>query len=256
MTPQTNPGSEGADPAPEAGPRRDAGAWFYDATRILWDWARSLALALILFMAFRTFVLEPFTIPTASMEGTILVGDFLLVNKAVYGAEIPGTPVRLPALHEPVLGEVVVFTPPHDPEKNYVKRLVGVGGDVLEMREKVLYRNGEPLEEPYVQHLDGRGDAFHPRMRWQRGYLADGADGGGYRPSRDNWGPILVPPGRLFVLGDNRDNSEDSRYWGFVTRESLRGRPWRVYYSSDTTGGSGFDWLREVRWDRIWGKVE
>lgn len=256
MTADPTPGMEGPDPAHGAGPRRDAGSWFQGAARLLWDWARSLALALILFMGFRTFVLEPFTIASGSMEGTILVGDFLLVNKAVYGAEIPGTPVRLPALHEPVLGEVVVFTPPHDPEKNYVKRLVGVGGDVLEMREKVLYRNGEPLEEPYVQHLDGRGDAFHPRMRWQRRHLAQGVEREQYRPTRDNWGPILVPPGRLFVLGDNRDNSEDSRYWGFVTRESLRGRPWRVYYSSDTTGDGGFDWIREVRWNRIWGKVE
>jgi signal peptidase I len=223
---------------------------------MIWDWTRSLALALLLFLAFRTFVLEPFTIPTASMEGTILVGDFLLVNKAVYGAEIPGTQVRFPALHEPIRGEVVVFNPPHDPDKNYVKRLLGIGGDVLEMRDKVLFRNGEPVEEPYVQHLDGRGDAFHPAMRWQRGHLAEGVDPRRYRPTRDNWGPILVPRDQLFFLGDNRDNSEDSRYWGFVDREAVRGRPWRVYYSSDGGSEGRLDWMREVRWGRIWGKVE
>jgi signal peptidase I len=217
--------------------------------RIVWEWTRSVIVAFALFVVVRAFVVEAFKIPTGSMEGTLLVGDFLLVNKAVYGAEIPGLGLHLPALDEPDRGDVVVFTPPHEPRKNYVKRLVGLPGDTLEMREKVLVINGRPLEEPYARFIDPRGDARHPNMRWQASHLI--ASPRDYHPSRDTWGPLVVPDGSFFVLGDNRDNSEDSRYWGFVGRESIRGRPWFVYYSFDPSSGAGLSWLKAVRWGRI-----
>lgn len=220
--------------------------------RSMWDWTRSVFVALILFLLIRTFLVEAFKIPTSSMEGTLLVGDFLLVNKVVYGAEVPGTHVRLPALEEPAVGDVVVFNPPHDPSKNYVKRVVGAAGDTLEMRGKVLYRNGAPVEEPYALFEDAGGaDAMHPAMTWQIDYVIGPTGFGRYRPTRDNWGPILVPGTKLFVLGDNRDNSEDSRYWGFVDREAVRGRPWFVYYSFNPDGAAHAPWLKSVRWDRI-----
>jgi signal peptidase I len=205
--------------------------------------------AFVLFLVVRTFLVEAFKIPTSSMEGTLLVGDFLLVNKAVYGAEIPGTGIRLPALDDPGRGDVVVFTPPHEPRKNYVKRLVGLPGDTLEMREKSLVINGLTLDEPYARYIDLRGDARHPNMRWQASHLIAGP--GDYHPSRDTWGPLVVPRGSYFVLGDNRDNSEDSRYWGFVPRESIRGRPWFVYYSFDPNSEDGPPWVRAVRWARV-----
>jgi signal peptidase I len=185
-----------------------------------------------------------------------MAGDFLLVNKAVYGAEIPGTDLHLPAFATPHRGEVIVFHPPHDPEKHYVKRLLGLPGDTLQMRAKRLFVNGVELTEPYVRFLDPDGDAFHPGMGWQREFLADDDVSNGYRPSRDNWGPIVVPPDRLFVLGDNRDNSEDSRYWGFVERSSVRGRPWMVYFSTLPVPSSGDGWLAYVRWERIGGTIE
>lgn len=232
--------------------------------RGLGDWLRSIFIALVLFMGVRAWVVEAFKIPTGSMEGTLLIGDFLLVNKAIYGATIPGLQLQLPGFAEPELGDVVVFHPPHEPEKNYVKRIVGVPMDTLEMRDKQLFRNGVPAQEPYARYLDRRGDAVHPDMRWQSNHLIASTGGRvsaalevgrrrgrAYEPTRDNWGPIVVPEGRYFVLGDNRDNSEDSRYWGFVAREQIRGKPWRVYYSFEPSTDSQLDWLRQVRWSRL-----
>jgi len=216
----------------------------------VWDWTRSILVAFALFVIVRTFVVEAFRIPTGSMENTLLVGDFLLVNKAVYGAEIPGTELRFPAFTEPHRGEVIVFTPPHEPSKNYVKRLVGVPGDTLEMREKELYLDGNPVAEPYVRYSDRTGDAVHPDMAWQSNHLL-ASTSRGYHPTRDNWGPLVVPEGQYFMLGDNRDNSEDSRYWGFVPRAAIHGRPWFVYYSFDTAVSGALPWLRDVRWGRI-----
>jgi signal peptidase I len=217
--------------------------------RSIWEWARSVLLALVLFLVLRTFLIEAFKIPTSSMEETLLVGDFLLVNKAVFGAEIPGTGIHLPSLDEPERGEVIVFNPPHEPGKNYVKRVVGVPGDTLEMVDKTLYVNGRPVQEPYARHIDRGGDAIHAGMDWQSNYLI--ARPGRRAPSRDNWGPLSVPRGRYFVLGDNRDNSEDSRYWGWVDRSAIRGRPWIVYYSFDPDAPSAVPWLSAVRWSRI-----
>jgi signal peptidase I len=114
----------------------------------------------------------------------------------------------------------------------------------------VLYLNGHPLEEPYVHYIDRGGDAVHPGMRWQSNHLI-ASTRRGYHPSRDNWGPLVVPEHEFFVLGDNRDNSEDSRYWGFVKREAIRGRPWVVYYSFDRTTGEAAPWMNAVRWARV-----
>ncbi len=216
----------------------------------VWEWTRSLLVAFVLFLLLRAFVVEAFRIPTSSMENTLLVGDFLLVNKAVYGAEIPGTPLRIPAFTEPRRGDVVVFTPPHDPTKSYVKRVVGIPGDTLEMRDKVLLRSGLEVPEPYAYHTDRFGDAIHPDMAWQSHHLI-ASTSPRYHPTRDNWGPLVVPEGQYFVLGDNRDNSEDSRYWGFVPRVAIHGRPWFVYYSFDPVESETAPWLRRVRWKRI-----
>jgi signal peptidase I len=219
--------------------------------RILRDWLRFALATVVIFLLVRSFVLEAFTIPTSSMEGTLQVGDFLFVNKALYGAEIPGTHSRLPAFRDPERGDVVVFQPPHDPTRVYVKRLVGVPGDTLEMRSKELFLDGVRQEEEYTIHSDETGDVVHPSMRWQADYLVGEKRTGHYRPSRDNWGPLVVPSGKFFVLGDNRDNSEDSRYWGFIGRETLRGRPWMVYLSLREEDGLSGGWLHRVRWERV-----
>ncbi len=218
------------------------------------DWIKSILFAFVLFMLVRTSVVEAFKIPTSSMEGTLLVGDFLLVNKAVYGVPIPGTELATLPFAEPERGDVIVFHPPHEPDKNYVKRVVGVSQDTLQMVDKQLYLNGAPVYEPYARHADSRGDAVHPDMRWQSHHLI-ASQPRQYQPTRDNWGPLVVPPGRFFVLGDNRDNSEDSRYWGFVHRDQIRGRPWLVYYSFEPDASESLPWLRRVRWARIGARI-
>ncbi len=244
-----------SDPSGSEGERPPKGLLPPGLGRWVWETLRSLALAVVLVLLLRAFVVEAFKIPTGSMEGTLLVGDFLIVNKAVYGAEIPGTGLQLLPPWEPERGDVVVFHPPHEPLKHYVKRIVGVPGDTLEMRRKELVVNGTSKAEPYVHHLDRTGDAVHPDMSWQRRYLVGARERSRYRPSRDTWGPLVVPDDRYFVLGDSRDNSEDSRYWGFVDREAVRGRPLFVYYSFDPQNGTPFPWVREIRWDRIGGWI-
>ncbi len=219
--------------------------------RIVWEWAKSVQLAIILFLLVRAFLVEAFKIPSGSMEGTLLVGDFLLVNKLVYGAEVPFTGTRLPAVREPARGDVVVFQWPDDPAKNFVKRLVGLPQDTLEMRGGMLWRNGAEQREPYAQRapmgFDPPGDEF----RWQRDFVAPAVDPRGYNPTRNDWGPLVVPAQHYFVLGDNRDNSLDSRYWGFVPDSLVRGSPIFVYYSYAPDSGQSFDWLTRVRWQRL-----
>lgn len=220
--------------------------------RWMWEGIRVVSTAIVMFLLVRTFLVEAFKIPTGSMEGTLLVGDFLLVNKAVFGAELPGTAARLPAFAAPKRSDVVVFFPPHDPAKNYVKRLVGLPNDTLEMRGKILYVNGKAQYEPYIRHVDRFSEPSDERMQWQREYLVGSKRGSrSYDPTRDSWGPIVVPAGKYFALGDNRDNSEDSRYWGFVDADAIRGRPMFVYYSFVRKPLEPFSWLTDVRWSRI-----
>jgi signal peptidase I len=246
----------GTDPTPRIhendGPtelrRPSAGRW-------LWEWTKSIAVAFMLFLLIRTFLVEAFRIPTGSMENTLLVGDFLLVNKAVYGAQVPGTRVQLPAFDRPRRGDIVVFIPPHEPDKNYVKRLMGLPGDTLSMTDKILHLNGRPLAEPYAVHGDRHGDLSLHSMYWQLAHLPADSDRERYRPTRDNWGPLVVPEDHYFMLGDNRDDSDDSRYWGFVDAAAVKGQPLFVYYSFDPRTVRRAPWLTEIRWNRIGGTV-
>jgi signal peptidase I len=145
---------------------------------------------------------------------------------------------------------VIVFDPPHDDTLMLIKRLVGMGGDTLEMRSRTLYRNGERLDEPYVRHHNepDSGDAM---MSWQLGYLTSDVDAATYAPTRDNWGPLVIPEDHYFMLGDNRERSLDSRYWGLLERWRLEGRAVFIYYAYDGQSYRPFPWLREVRWSRI-----
>ncbi len=222
----------------------------------LWEWAKSFQLAVLLFLVVRALLVEAFKIPSGSMEGTLLVGDFLLVNKMVYGAEVPFTGRRLPAVRTPARGDVIVFQWPSDPSKIFVKRLVGVPGDTLRMEDGVLFRNGIRLQEAYVRHTDPGADPSGDEFRWQRDYLLRSAEASvSYHPSRNNWGPLIVPEQHLFVLGDNRDNSLDSRYWGFVPDSLVRGQPMVVYYSYSPDSSSRLDFLTRVRWSRLGDRV-
>ena len=220
------------------------------------EWAKIFLVSVGLFGVIRTFLVEAFKIPTGSMENTLQVGDFLLVNKLVYGADVPFTHARLPRLRDPKRGDVIVFEWPEDRTKDFVKRLVGEPGDTVEMRDGTLIRNGAVVKEGYIEHTEPDVDPAPEDFRWQRGYLAQSpAILGGYHPSRNNWGPLVVPKLNYFVLGDNRDNSLDSRYWGFVPDSLLKGRPMMIYYSYAPDTVNTFAWLTHIRWTRLGERI-
>src|SRR5881396_1131205 len=148
------------------------------------NWMRSLGMALVLFVVIRTFLIEAFQIPSGSMERTLLAGDFLFVNKAVYGAQIPGTNARLPRFEAPRRGDVIVFAYPKNPELNYVKRVVGIPGDTVEMRDGKVRVNRAPLTEPYVQRVDPGHDVSDPEFGWQRDRKSTRLNSSHFVPSR------------------------------------------------------------------------
>ena len=229
-----------------------------------WESVRAFAGTVILFLLLRTFFIEAFRIPSGSMIPALLVGDWLFVNKLVYGPHIPFTDVNLPGYAEPKRGEVVVFASPYqadeaqvgnDPTPTLVKRLVGVPGDTVHMRDALLYVNGVPQPQGFGADRNPKGDPneYSPLMDWQREHALPASRFGAApaQPTHDNWGPLVVPARRFFMLGDNRYNSKDSRYWGLVPRENLRGRPLFVYYSYDPESGKPLPFVTSVRWGRI-----
>ena len=194
------------------------------------------------------------------MENSLLIGDYLMANNAIFGAHIPLTDVRLPAFREPRHGDIVVFRPAYnDPVIDVVKRVIGEPGDTVQMINRIMYRNGERLVEPYVKsatlpdapiEYSGWGG-----YAWHLDRLPAGVDRDSYRPTRDNWGPLIVPEGHYFLMGDNRDESLDSRFMGPIPREVIRGKPMFLYFSYDPTADRPFPRaLTATRWDRI-GKV-
>lgn len=216
-----------------------------------WEWTKSIAAALVIWFFLRALLVEAFRIPSGSMENTLLIGDFLFVNKALYGAEVPVVHKRLPAFREPQRGDVVIFDSVEEQGVNVVKRVIGMPGDTIAMEDNVVSINGRALDEPYVIRTDPTSDLEDPRMRaWQVRHLV-GREARTYRPTLKNWGPLLVPPDSVMVMGDNRDNSLDSRYWGFLGRDRIRGRPLFIYYSYDKNGVLPLPFVTAIRWDRI-----
>jgi signal peptidase I len=185
--------------------------------------------ALVLTLFLRAFVIQAFRIPSESMLDTLLVGDFLFVNKFEYGPKIPFTHVRLPGLRKPRRGDVIVFQFPRDPSKDYIKRCIGTGGQTIEIHDKQVSVDGVRLHEPYAVHK-------MPNI------LASGYD------YRDNFGPLTVNPGEMFMMGDNRDNSYDSRYWGTLKLDLVKGRAMFLYWSWDADK----NW---PRWNRIFQPI-
>lgn len=219
------------------------------------EWARSIAVAAVLFLVIRFFLVQTFVITSGSMEDGLLVGDLLVANRAAFGARIPGTTRHLPGYSEPHRGDVVVFDPHHDVDEPLVKRLVGLPGDTLRMAAGQLWVNGEARDEPYVKHTSPGTDAAAPEMAWQRDYLVGTVDPRTYTPTRDDWGPLVVPEGHFFMLGDNRDTSYDSRYWGPLATWRLIARVSFVYYSWDANRYKPFPWITAARWRRIGKRV-
>jgi signal peptidase I len=187
----------------------------------------AVLIAFVIAMVIRTFVVQAFKIPSGSMESTLLVGDHILVNKFLLGTpvDVPFTNItlfRMPGLRNPARGDIIVFKYPRDPKRDFIKRVIGIGGDVVESRDKQIFVNGRRLMEPYAQHVD---EDIKP----------------GDPDPRDNFGPIVVPKGDVFVMGDNRDQSYDSRYWGFVNDDEIKGKAIIIYWS----------WDKDITWVRF-----
>jgi signal peptidase I len=214
-----------------------------------WETVRSLLVVLVGVLCFRTFIAEATVIPTGSMEKTILVGDHLFLNKLLYGPQLPYTPWRIPPIRNVHRQEIVAFHYPLNPSTMFVKRVIGIGGDVVRLSSKRVYVNGKPLGEPYVEHqfpgMIPLRDNFPPSIAqietlpaawgldpsWAREMASYIKDDG-----------LHVPPGYLFVMGDNRDNSWDSRFWGFVPESNVVGEPLFVFWSYDAPSK---DWMDE-----------
>jgi signal peptidase I len=180
------------------------------------EYFESIVIAVILALFVRTWAVQAFKIPTGSMENNLLIGDHLLVNKFVFGPTMSDIERKLP-VREPRRGDVVVFKYPDEPERDFIKRVIGLPGDTLELRNKKVYINGQPLDEPYVHFLE-------PASTSQEVTSFD---------VRERYGPVRVPDRQYFVMGDNRDNSQDSRYWGFLPRSYIKGRALMIYWSYD-----------------------
>jgi signal peptidase I len=190
----------------------------------VWDNVKQFLIAIVLALVIKTSVVEAYKIPTSSMEDTLLVGDFLLANKFVYGARLPMVNWRLPAISDPQRGDVVIFIWPGDQVTKYIKRCVGVPGDTIVVKDKVLFVNGQPFPNPeFSKFIDtnasGQQD-IEPR-------------GPGGQNSRDNFGPYVVPKDYFFMMGDNRDNSYDSRFWGAVHKDMVLGEAMLIHWSWD-----------------------
>jgi signal peptidase I len=186
------------------------------------EYFESILIAVILALFVRTFVLQAFKIPTGSMENNLLIGDHLLVNKFVYAPTAAGVERTLMPIGTIRRGDVLVFKSPVEPERDLIKRVIGLPGDRLEQKEKKIYINGQPLDEPYVFFLEP------PRHNSELTEASTNSD------PRENYGPVTVPPNQYFVMGDNRDNSQDSRYWGFLPRELVKGKAVIIYWSYES----------------------
>jgi len=234
--------------------------------RNLWENFKSIVGALAIFLVLRAFLVEAYRIPSGSMIPTLLVGDWLFVNKAIYGAHVPFSHASLPAYRDPRRGDVVVFVSPfqadedslgHDPTPTLVKRLVGTPGDTLYMRNAILYVNGIAQRQGFGTTPSVNpelANSVDPLFSWQKkvGLKASRFGAAPAQPTHDNWGPFVVPPSRLFMMGDSRYNSKDSRYWGFVPRENVRGKPLFVYYSYNADDSDRpLPMLTDIRWSRI-----
>ncbi len=219
------------------------------------EYFESIVIAVILALFVRTWVVQAFKIPTGSMENNLLIGDHLLVNKFVFGPTTGGVENAVLPVRHIRRGDIVVFKYPDEPERDFIKRVIGLPGETLELRNKKVYINGQPLEEGYVHFLE-------PVSEGQEITSID---------LRERYGPVQVPQGQYFVMGDNRDNSQDSRYWGFLPEHYIKGRALMIYWSYDPApdvyASDGFgDSIRRAfsvithfftrtRWERIFRQI-
>jgi signal peptidase I len=197
------------------------------------EYAEAIGIAILLALFIRTFVVQAFKIPSGSMLPTLQIGDHLLVNKFIYGIRLPFAGTLLVPIKEPKRGDIIVFRFPRDRSTDYIKRVVGLPGDKLEIRDKTLLINDRKVDDPHAHFTSAE-------------VLPEGIS------PKDNLGPIVVPPDKYFVMGDNRDNSSDSRFWGFVDDADILGKAMIIYWSWDIDEPLlSMDRFSSIRWDRL-----
>ena len=220
------------------------------------EYFESIVIAVILALFVRTWVVQAFKIPTGSMENNLLIGDHLLVNKFVFGP----TPLAIGRKLLPVRpirrGDIVVFKYPDEPDRDFIKRVIGLPGDTVELKHKKVHINGQPLDEPYVHFLTPPSNEYQEVTSYDL---------------RERFGPVTVPPDQYFVMGDNRDNSQDSRYWGFLPRHYVKGKALVIYWSYESGREDYLDegvgatvkrlasvvthFFTRTRWERLFNQI-
>lgn len=247
-TPET---AESAKPAPKT------------PKQVLIEWVKTIVIALAVWFVLQSMLIKSFRINSGSMENTLLPGEMLFVNRAVFGSQVPLIGYRFPSFREPRHDDLVVFYSPVpvdfaarlgiEPKVDIVKRLIGVPGDTLAMRNDSLFRNGAYVPEPYAQHRDPLSrippQVLGSVLDWQRPQLLD--TDSTYVPSLRTWGPLVLPDGGYFVMGDNRDESVDSRFWGFLPRANIKGPVLVIYFSYDPSSWRPLPFLTAIRWRRL-----
>jgi signal peptidase I len=202
------------------------------------EYFESLVIAVALALFVRTWVFQAFKIPTGSMEQNLLIGDHLIVNKMVFAPTVSGIERAILPGREIRRGDVIVFKYPEDPERDFIKRVIGLPGDRIELHRKKVLINGQPLDEKYVQYLE-----------------PPSADGPVHNDDvREEYGPVTVPPDQYFMMGDNRDNSQDSRFWGFLPKSYVKGKALFIYFSFKENGSLG-NLFGDIQWGRLLHRV-
>jgi signal peptidase I len=202
------------------------------------EYFESLVIAVILALFVRTWVFQAFKIPTGSMENNLLIGDHLIVNKMIFPPTMTGLERAVLPRRDIRRGDVIVFKYPEDPERDFIKRVIGLPGERLELRRKKIYINDKPIEEPYVRFLEPPPAEDAARSDDLRAW----------------YGPVTVPEHQYFMMGDNRDNSQDSRYWGFLPETYIKGKALFIYFSFEENGSLS-NMFTDIRWGRILGRV-
>ena len=202
------------------------------------EYFESICVAVILALFVRTFIVQAFKIPTGSMENNLLIGDHLLVNKFVFAPTLTGAEDVLLPIDPIQRGDIIVFKYPEEPDRDFIKRVIGLPSETVEVRNKRVYINDQPLDEPYVKYL-----------------VPPDENGPSHFDVRVQYGPVIVPPGHYFMMGDNRDNSEDSRYWGFLPRDYVKGKALFVYFSFGDSGGGLANLITTIRWTRMFHQI-
>ena len=191
----------------------------------VYEYAEAIIIAILIAVVVRTFVVQAYKIPSRSMVPTLLVGDHILVNKFIYGAKVPVLRKTIISITNPQRGDIVVFIYPNDRDKDYIKRVIGVSGDKIEIKNKIIFINGKQYSDAYGIYSD---KVTYPASM----------------QPRDNFGPVTVPAESLFVMGDNRDESADSRFWGFVDLKDVEGKAFIIYWSWNSEKNN-------LRWQRL-----